>query len=248
MNELYKLEQFSRDSFRVKRTYIDVAGDLISGMLLGQIVYWNLPNENGNSKLRVRKENALWLAKGRNDWWDEIRITPKQFDRAIKILKDKNLVEVKNFKFNGSPTVHIKLNIKEVTEKVNSILSIEENGNSPKVKKEINETVNSLTEITTETTTEIKNNKYTRYAEFVKMKESEFNKLVTEHGEELTKRMITVLDNYKGANGKTYKSDYRAILNWVADKVVKENGGKSNGSVRPSYEGYNFDKQREPNF
>lgn len=231
MNELFKLEQFSRDSFRVKRTYIDIAEDLIAGLLLGQIVYWNLPNENGNSKLRVKKENSLWLAKGRNDWWEEIRITPKQFDRAIKILKDKGLVEVKNFKFNGSPTVHVRLNISEVSEKVNSILSLGENGNYPKVKKEIDETVKSLTEITTETTTENKNNIYIRYAEFVKMKESEYNKLVDQYGESQVKRMIEILDNYKGANGKKYKSDYRAILNWVVDKVTKQ-GGKQTENDR----------------
>lgn len=67
---------------------------------------------------------------------------------------------------------------------------------------------------------------YITYAEFVKMKESEYNKLVAAHGEEATKKMIEVLDNYKGANGKTYKSDYRAILNWVVDKV-KGMDGKS---------------------
>lgn len=71
------------------------------------------------------------------------------------------------------------------------------------------------------------NNKdiYIQYAEFVKMKESEYNKLVSDFGEELTKRMIEVLDNYKGANGRKYKSDYRAILTWVKDKVLKEKGG-----------------------
>ena len=26
-----------------------------------------------------------------------------------------------------------------------------------------------------------------------------------------------------GANGKKYRSDYRAILNWVVDKVKKDN-------------------------
>ena len=32
-----------------------------------------------------------------------------------------------------------------------------------------------------------------------------------------------VLDNYKGANGKKYKSDYRAILNWVVKRAKEEN-------------------------
>jgi hypothetical protein len=65
---------------------------------------------------------------------------------------------------------------------------------------------------------------YIQYAEFVKMTEDEYNKLVAKYGEKKVKRMIEVLDNYKGATGKKYKSDYRAILNWVADKVLKENG------------------------
>jgi hypothetical protein len=30
------------------------------------------------------------------------------------------------------------------------------------------------------------------------------------------------MNNYKGATGKKYKSDYLAILNWVIDKVKKE--------------------------
>jgi len=72
---------------------------------------------------------------------------------------------------------------------------------------------------------EIKN----KYADFVSMTQSEYEKLVNEHGEGLTKKMITVLDNYKGANGKKYKSDYRAILNWVKDKVIKEQGGANIG-------------------
>ena len=63
---------------------------------------------------------------------------------------------------------------------------------------------------------------YIQYAEFVKMTEEEYNKLVAKYGEKKVKRMIEVLDNYKGATGKKYKSDYRAILNWVADKVLKE--------------------------
>jgi hypothetical protein len=72
------------------------------------------------------------------------------------------------------------------------------------------------------------NDIYIQYAEFVKMKESEHQKLVKEHGELLTKEMITALDNYKGANGKKYKSDYRAILTWVKDKILKEQGGVKN--------------------
>jgi hypothetical protein len=87
------------------------------------------------------------------------------------------------------------------------------------------------------TETKLNTDIYIQYAEFVRMKESEYNKLIEAHGELLTKKMIEVLDNYKGANGKKYKSDYRAILNWVADKVkgeknerTKQGGRKPNSS------------------
>lgn len=58
-----------------------------------------------------------------------------------------------------------------------------------------------------------------KYAEFVNLYESEYEKLRKQHGEFYTKKIIEVLDNYKGSNGKKYKSDYRAILSWVEQKV-----------------------------
>lgn len=61
-----------------------------------------------------------------------------------------------------------------------------------------------------------------KYADFVSMTEEEYGKLVSEFGEDAAKRMIEVLNNYKGAKGKTYKSDYLAILNWVVKRVKEE--------------------------
>lgn len=72
----------------------------------------------------------------------------------------------------------------------------------------------------------MKNEEKIKYAEFVDMTEEEHNKLVREYGEETTARMIEKLDNYKGSVGKKYKSDYRAILNWVAP-LFKENKPKA---------------------
>jgi hypothetical protein len=103
-------ELASRDTIDFKKVYVDMADDLISGLLLSQIVYWHLPNkETGESRLRVKNHGYEWIAKARGDWFDEIRITPKQFDRAIKILENRDLVEVRVMKFNGNPTKHIRL-------------------------------------------------------------------------------------------------------------------------------------------
>lgn len=64
------------------------------------------------------------------------------------------------------------------------------------------------------------------FSEFVKLTQEEHDKLVAQHGQSKTERMIEILNNYKGANGKKYKSDYMAILNWVVDRVEQENNKK----------------------
>ena len=68
------------------------------------------------------------------------------------------------------------------------------------------------------------------YAENVKMTESEYNNLVERYSEEGARWMITKLDNYKAARGMVYKSDYRAILNWVVKEWQKELNAKRNGN------------------
>lgn len=66
------------------------------------------------------------------------------------------------------------------------------------------------------------NNNKMLYKDFVSMTENEYNTLVEKYGIDFVQRCIEVLDNYKGANGKKYKSDYRAILSWVVDRVIRD--------------------------
>ena len=54
------------------------------------------------------------------------------------------------------------------------------------------------------------------------MTNAEYTALVTKLGEAGAIRCIEILDNYKGANGKKYESDYRAILNWVVKRYNEE--------------------------
>ena len=68
------------------------------------------------------------------------------------------------------------------------------------------------------------------YAENVKMTESEYKNLVERYSEEGARWMITKLDNYKAARGMVYKSDYRAILNWVVKEWQKKLNAKQNGN------------------
>lgn len=105
-------ERASRDTVDFKKVYVDISGDLIAGLLLSQIIYWNLPNRQGKSKLRVCKKGKWYIAKANQDWWDEVRISVKQAVRALRILKEKGIIKTKIFKFDGAPTTHILMNWK----------------------------------------------------------------------------------------------------------------------------------------
>lgn len=88
--------------------YIDIAGGLIEGTLLSRILYWFTEDKNGKKKVRIFKDGHYWIAKQRKDWQDEIRITERQYDKAIKELKNRGFVELAKYKFNSMPTVHIR--------------------------------------------------------------------------------------------------------------------------------------------
>jgi hypothetical protein len=101
-----------RDIITMTKTHIDLAGDLNAGAVLEELVFWSAPNAQGKSKLRVKKEGKRWIVVRREDWWKRRRLSPKQADRAIKILVDLGLVEraSKNYKYGGVPAVHLRIN------------------------------------------------------------------------------------------------------------------------------------------
>jgi len=93
-----------------------------------------------------------------------------------------------------------------------------------------NENVNENIDISLST----KKDKRTKYAEFVSMTNDEYSSLVTDLGEDGAKRCVEILDNYKGANGKRYKSDYLAIRNWVVGRYREEKGIGAKAKTNPA--------------
>lgn len=71
-----------------------------------------------------------------------------------------------------------------------------------------------------------------KYAEFVSMTQEEHDKLEEKYGPVALSEMIDKLDNYKGASGKRYKSDYRAILSWVVQSYRDEHKNAQNSFTR----------------
>jgi len=123
-------EEKTRDTVDFKTAYVDMTafteedvallggdnrskverGDLVSGLLLSQIVYWHLPSASGADRLKVQKKGRLWLAKAHSEWWDEIRISEEQAKRGIKRLCDLGIIDVEYHRFNGLRTTHIAIN------------------------------------------------------------------------------------------------------------------------------------------
>ena len=57
-------EATSRDTIDVKRVYVVMCGgNFADAILLSQIIYWNLPDKDGKSKLRVEKDGSVRRAR-----------------------------------------------------------------------------------------------------------------------------------------------------------------------------------------
>lgn len=78
------------------------------------------------------------------------------------------------------------------------------------------------------------------FAEFVSMTNAEYQALIDNPrlgSQAAANECIRILDNYKGASGRKYKSDYRAILTWVIDRFCEKQGKRRrNDFVSSSYE------------
>lgn len=116
-------ESASRDTIDVKKIYIDIAESLVGGVLLSQIIFWHLPDKSGKSKLSIEKNGELWLVKKQEDWWDECRITEKEYRLAISHLVDKKIIIKCIFQYNNCPTTHLRINWEQLIKEISSHLN-----------------------------------------------------------------------------------------------------------------------------
>jgi hypothetical protein len=108
--EFLAWEHASRDTIDFKRAYADVAGDVLAGLVLSELVYWHLPKQDGTSRLRVQRDNEWWIACPRAEWWSRVRMTPRQIDGALALLVEAGLIVKALYKWRGAPTIHVRVN------------------------------------------------------------------------------------------------------------------------------------------
>jgi RNA polymerase-binding transcription factor DksA len=165
-NEFIAWERVSQDTIDFKKIYADIAEDTLGGLVLSQIIYWHIPNKQGLSKLRIKKEGKIWMACNRAEWWEKTRLSPRQIDRVLGILETKNIILKRVFRFNGTPIIHIHLNVEVFVLLMNHLVANPPenpyqgemdftnslNRNLPNGEMEIDETVESLTKTVTKNT------------------------------------------------------------------------------------------------
>jgi len=103
---------------------VQVAGDLVTGVLLSQINWWyRVPGKNGKTKCRIERDGSLWIAKTREEWMGETGLSLEQYKRALKLLKSRNLIEVKIFQFKGIPISHLRMTFPTGVKPTNPLVS-----------------------------------------------------------------------------------------------------------------------------
>jgi hypothetical protein len=166
------------------------------------------------------------LITGRKTISEKFKIDESKVQRILKLLENEQQIEQQTGNKNRLITVlnwHLYQEVEQQDEQqVNNKCTTNE--------QQVNTNKNVRTK-------ELKNDKKKdkepkeTYAEFVTLTIQEYEKLILKHGEVDTKRLIEILDNYKGSKKKKYESDYRAILSWVEDRLAEEKLRKGVGNI-----------------
>ncbi|WP_342772322.1 DnaD domain protein [Robertmurraya yapensis] len=167
---------------------------LNEAIFLQQIHYWL---QRSNHVISGRK----WIYNSYPDWEKQFPFWSKRtLIRIIKSLDDQGLITIGQYnKYKVDKTNWYTINY----EKVYSIVTTCHHGSD------------NLSVAIPETTTHKK-----KYASSVNLFITEYEELIEKYGPEKTNEMIELLNNYKEAHGKKYKSDYHAILQWVVQEVT----------------------------
>lgn len=120
IEDFYAWHHMQNDVIEFKKIYVDISGSLNSGLLLSYIL------ECCYTCKKCRKiEGELWVVAKREDWWEECRLTVKEYDSACKMLVNKGLVIKKILRYGDDVMTHLRINeeifIKSLSEKMGCV-------------------------------------------------------------------------------------------------------------------------------
>lgn len=121
-----ELYGYIRDQHRgvlVRPAMVEMTGDFMAGALLSQVVFWYATAREGRPRGSVGRDGRVWLVRRRADWQREIGFTPREVDRAIRILEETGYIETRVYRFNGSPTLHLSPNADQIARYYGFVIS-----------------------------------------------------------------------------------------------------------------------------
>jgi hypothetical protein len=128
-------EATSKDTIDFKRSYADMVGDVLAGLVLSEIVYWHLPaQKTGLTKLRVQRGGHKWIACRRDEWWDRARLTPRQFDAALELLVESGVIAKEIHGFSAKRSLFIRIDEDKFIERFNVVTTGDNKQFYPKAK------------------------------------------------------------------------------------------------------------------
>jgi len=129
---------------------VKIFGDVEKALYIQQLYFW--------SNKGKRKDGYIY--KSKNEIEEETGLTRAQQDRCRKFFEKEGILETKLIKANGNPTLHYRINEEILQKAIDTYeLSFSKNltkGKARTLPKEKQEPYQSITENTTENTTDIK--------------------------------------------------------------------------------------------
>lgn len=97
--------------------FIPMAGSVSAALALSYLYWWF---KEEPTRLRVKREGRLWLARNNREWFVETGLSRSAMRTATKRLEALGLIERKVWKFDAEPTVHYWLDMQELTNRLAS--------------------------------------------------------------------------------------------------------------------------------
>lgn len=157
MKELLSRLIGQQNTLTVNVLFIDFTGSHQKALFLSQLFYWCSKKE--------------WIAKTREEWFNEIRISEISIRRFTKEFEEKGFLKTKVKKFNGNPTKHYSLDFDVLIEQLTQFAKLQESMCSESTQRPVPEEHNDMvsentsdcsesTDTYTETTTETTSREY----------------------------------------------------------------------------------------
>lgn len=132
-----------RKTINIPVLYLELLEDYNTAVMLNQLIYWSDRSSRTDG----------YFFKSYKEWNEELFLSQYQVKKAINKLKEIGLVETKLKKSYGSPTLHYKANMEEISKWIMKKLDKRKSRN---LINDYQKTSYSLTENTTKNTTDIK--------------------------------------------------------------------------------------------